>query len=200
MISVFAIRAGRHVREPRQWYTEGRADAVQRILFDIRYLFRPPWDTRISPPELLDYIGSHRAGAALDLGCGTGTNVLTLAAAGWNTSGVDFSRLAICLARRRLRQSGLRARLMAADVTRPLPLAETYDLVLDIGCFYSMSNWAVLSSGRMHDMLSPIEVYIRKHLRFNFTIGMLDGGFFGLGMGFASFSAIIPLFVHHFTD
>src|SRR5574340_433782 len=140
MISVFAIRAGRHVREPRQWYTEGRADAVQRILFDIRYLFRPPWDTRISPPELLDYIGSHRTGTALDLGCGTGTNVLTLAAAGWNTSGVDFSRLAICLARRRLRQSGLRARLMAADVTRPLPLAETYDLVLDIGCFHMLRD------------------------------------------------------------
>ena len=52
----------------------------------------------------------------------------------------------------------------------------------------------------MHDMLSPVEAYIQKHLRFNFTIGMLDGGFFGLGMGFASFSAIIPLFVHHLTD
>ncbi len=52
----------------------------------------------------------------------------------------------------------------------------------------------------MHDMLSPIEAYIRKHLRFNFTIGLLDGGFFGLGMGFASFTAIIPLFVHHFTE
>jgi len=52
----------------------------------------------------------------------------------------------------------------------------------------------------MHDMLSPIEAYIRKHLRFNFTIGLLDGGFFGLGMGFSSFSGIIPLFVHHLTD
>jgi MFS family permease len=31
-------------------------------------------------------------------------------------------------------------------------------------------------------------------------MGMLDGGFFGLGMGFASFSAIIPLFVHHLTE
>lgn len=49
-------------------------------------------------------------------------------------------------------------------------------------------------------MLSPVEAYIRKHLRFNFAIGMLDGGFFGLGMGFASFSGIIPLFVHHLTD
>ncbi len=52
----------------------------------------------------------------------------------------------------------------------------------------------------MLSMLSPLEAYIQKHLRFNFTIGLLDGGFFGLGMGFASFSAIIPLFVHHFTE
>jgi MFS family permease len=52
----------------------------------------------------------------------------------------------------------------------------------------------------MQNMLSPLEAYVRKHLRFNFTIGMLDGGFFGLGMGFASFSGIIPLFVHHLTD
>ncbi|HEX8990361.1 MAG TPA: MFS transporter [Anaerolineales bacterium] len=49
-------------------------------------------------------------------------------------------------------------------------------------------------------MLTPVEAYIQRHLRFNFTIGLLDGGFFGLGMGFSSFAAIIPLFVHHFTD
>ncbi len=58
----------------------------------------------------------------------------------------------------------------------------------------------LVSSGRMHRMLSPLEAYIQKHLRFNFVIGMLDGSFFGLGMGFTSFSAIVPLFVLHFTD
>lgn len=52
----------------------------------------------------------------------------------------------------------------------------------------------------MLSMLSPIEAYIQKNLRFNFAIGMLDGSFFGMGMGFASFSAILPLFVHHLTD
>ncbi len=31
-------------------------------------------------------------------------------------------------------------------------------------------------------------------------VGLLDGGFFGLGMGFGSFSAILPLFVHHLTE
>jgi MFS family permease len=49
-------------------------------------------------------------------------------------------------------------------------------------------------------MLSPAEAFVRRNLRFNFTVGMLDGGFFGLGMGFASFSAIIPLFVNHLTS
>jgi MFS family permease len=49
-------------------------------------------------------------------------------------------------------------------------------------------------------MLSPIEVFIQKNLRFNFIIGLFDGSFFGFGMGFASFTAIIPLFVHHLTN
>ncbi|HVN16847.1 MAG TPA: MFS transporter [Anaerolineales bacterium] len=44
------------------------------------------------------------------------------------------------------------------------------------------------------------EAYIRKHLRFNFAIGMLDGGLFGLGLGFGSFLAIIPLFVKQLSD
>src|SRR4030042_1842234 len=57
-----------------------------------------------------------------------------------------------------------------------------------------------MSSGRIPPMLSPIEAYIRKNLRFNFLVGLLDGGAFGLGMGFGSFAAIIPLFVHHMTD
>jgi MFS family permease len=31
-------------------------------------------------------------------------------------------------------------------------------------------------------------------------VGLLDGAFFGLGMGFGSFLAIVPLFVHHLTE
>ena len=48
--------------------------------------------------------------------------------------------------------------------------------------------------------MASIEAYIQKHLRFNFIVGMFDGGFFELGVGFASFAAIIPLFVSHLTD
>lgn len=42
--------------------------------------------------------------------------------------------------------------------------------------------------------------FIQKHLRFNFTVNMLDGGFFGFALGFASFFTIIPLFVSRMTD
>ena len=49
-------------------------------------------------------------------------------------------------------------------------------------------------------MSRPIGDRPQGHLRFNFSVGLLDGAFFGLGMGFGSFSAIIPLFVHHLTE
>ena len=57
-----------------------------------------------------------------------------------------------------------------------------------------------MSSDTIFNMATPIEAYIQKHLRFNFTISMFDGGFFGLGMGFSSFAAIIPLFFSHLTN
>lgn len=48
--------------------------------------------------------------------------------------------------------------------------------------------------------LSRMEKYIRLNLRFNVIANLLDGTLFGLALGFASFSTIIPLFVTHMTD
>jgi MFS family permease len=48
-------------------------------------------------------------------------------------------------------------------------------------------------------IVATLEESIRKHLRFNLTVNMLDGGFFGLGWGFGSIGTIIPLFVSHMT-
>jgi MFS family permease len=41
---------------------------------------------------------------------------------------------------------------------------------------------------------------IRKNLRHNFTVNVLDGGFFGMALGFASSEAVIPLFVNNLTE
>jgi len=48
--------------------------------------------------------------------------------------------------------------------------------------------------------LTKVEQFTRKHLRYNVIANLLDGGFFGFALGFASFSTIIPLFVTNLTD
>jgi len=48
--------------------------------------------------------------------------------------------------------------------------------------------------------LTKVELFIRKHLRYNVIVNLLDGGFFGLGVGFGSFSTILPLFVASMTN
>jgi len=104
---------------------------------------RTPWDTGVTPPELIDLIeGSDAlpAGRALDLGCGTGTNVVYLADHGWDTTGVEADRRAVDAAERRL-LSVSDGRVFRGDVTRldALPADGPFDLVLDIGCFHSIA-------------------------------------------------------------
>ncbi|MBI5877569.1 MAG: MFS transporter [Chloroflexi bacterium] len=40
----------------------------------------------------------------------------------------------------------------------------------------------------------------QKNFRHNFSVSVLDGGFFGLGLGFISYVTILPLFVSQMTD
>ncbi|HEX6033344.1 MAG TPA: MFS transporter [Anaerolineales bacterium] len=48
--------------------------------------------------------------------------------------------------------------------------------------------------------LTKVEQFARRHLRYNIAIGLLDGGFFGVALGFGSFGTILPLFVASMTD
>jgi SAM-dependent methyltransferase len=113
---------------------------MRRALFSVWYWLpgRRPWDTGVTPPELERFVGSHPAGRALDLGCGTGTNVVYLARHGWDAMGVDFAARAIAKARRRAREAGVSVSFAVADVTR-LDAAGPFDLALDIGCLHSIA-------------------------------------------------------------
>jgi MFS family permease len=44
-----------------------------------------------------------------------------------------------------------------------------------------------------------METEIRKNYHYNFLVNMLDGAYFGLGMGFGSFGTIVTLFVSQLT-
>jgi SAM-dependent methyltransferase len=112
---------------------------LRRLAFNIWYFFSPPWDTGISPPELFQFIDNHAPGRALDIGCGTGTNVITLAKHGWQVTGVDYAIQAIRTARRKVRLAGVKANLLSGDITRLNDLSGPFDLVLDIGCYHGLN-------------------------------------------------------------
>jgi cyclopropane fatty-acyl-phospholipid synthase-like methyltransferase len=111
----------------------------RRMLFHYWYFRQPPWDTGISPPELLEFIENHAAGRAIDIGCGTGTNMITLARAGWQVTGVDFAPRAITLAKRKLRNAGVEAELQVNDATKLDGISGPFDLAFDLGCFHGIS-------------------------------------------------------------
>ena len=118
---------------------------MQRLFWNVTYWFgKTPWDTGITPPELRAVVdnGQVQPGRALDLGCGTGTNVLYLAQHGFDAVGVDISSRAIAVAQRKIKQAGLaqRAQVYCGDVTRldALPIAGLFNLALDMGCLHGV--------------------------------------------------------------
>lgn len=111
---------------------------LRRLQFQYWYYGQPRWDTGISPPELLEFIREHPPGRAIDIGCGTGTNVITLARAGWSVTGIDFAPRAIRLAGRKIEATGVHAELLVQDATRLRQISGPFDLALDIGCFHGL--------------------------------------------------------------
>jgi SAM-dependent methyltransferase len=120
---------------------------MQRWRFTLMYLRGiSPWDTGVSPPELIETIEGEHAlppGRALDLGCGTGTNALYLARHGWQATGVDFAVPAVARAHEKVRRAGTlpgSARFLRADVTAldRLDLGEPFSLLFDLGCLHGI--------------------------------------------------------------
>jgi SAM-dependent methyltransferase len=116
-----------------------------RFFYWLAYLRRrTPWDTGISPPELVAAIEGDQAlppGKALDLGCGTGTNSIYLAQHGWEVSAVDFTARALERASEKAARAGVMVKFYRGDVTRlgDLPLGGPFDLLFDLGCFHSLT-------------------------------------------------------------
>jgi len=113
---------------------------LKRTAFNLVYLFHPPWDTGIPAPEIVRFIAGKNPGKAIDLGCGTGTNLLYLAQHGWTVTGIDQAPLAVRKAKGKLKN--LPKTLLVADVTQlaGLELPGPYDLGLDMGCFHTLAE------------------------------------------------------------
>ncbi len=116
----------------------------RRLIIDTIYrLGTPPWDT--PPPEELTAIiegtDALAPGNALDIGCGSGANVIYLAKHGWRATGVDFSPVAIGIARDAARGVP-EAHFIEGDATKlsQLDIAQPIDLAIDMGGYHSLPH------------------------------------------------------------
>lgn len=82
------------------------------------------------------------AGAAIDLGCGTGDNSIYLAKHGWRVTGVDFIAKPLDKARAKAGAANAEVSFVQADVTRLSSegVGSGFALIVDNGCLHGMSG------------------------------------------------------------
>ncbi|MFF1648614.1 methyltransferase domain-containing protein [Streptomyces sp. NPDC058240] len=114
--------------------------AVRRALEDYYRDGKPPWDSGITPPELVALVegpGALVPGRALELGCGTGTNAVYLARNGWRVAAVDLVDRAVRQARKKAAAAGADVTVLCGDATRldEVGVPGPYDLFFDLSCY-----------------------------------------------------------------
>jgi SAM-dependent methyltransferase len=104
------------------------------------YRYWAPWDKVGLRKDLVDLLDSGRVDPdrfprAIDLGCGTGANVVHLAGLGYDAWGVDFSEVAIRKAGERAAVAGVTAEFVIGDLTATFidGVEGPFDLILDFG-------------------------------------------------------------------
>jgi SAM-dependent methyltransferase len=115
---------------------------IRKLFFTFSSLGRPRWDTGITPPEVVEFANKNPPGRSLDLGCGTGTNVIFLAKLGWQAEGVDYIPSVIRKAKRKAALAGISTgtKFFCDSVLRLKNQIGKYDLILDMGCYHGLSD------------------------------------------------------------
>lgn len=99
-----------------------------------------PWESG-PRTELVSLVESGRVKPcrAIDLGCGTASNVIYLTQNGFDVTGIDFSPSAIELGRVRAHEAGVAINLIVDDLTNLQNINGTFDLLIDYGVLDDLS-------------------------------------------------------------
>jgi SAM-dependent methyltransferase len=103
---------------------------VQAATWDDRFRAGPQLCTLTANQLVVQVLGDHHAGRALDVAAGEGRNAVWLAERGWRVTAVDFSQVAVDHGRDLAVQRGVTVEWVLADVTAWRPPAQAFDAVV----------------------------------------------------------------------
>jgi SAM-dependent methyltransferase len=131
-----------------------------------------PWDTGQPDEHLVELVRTKviAPGRALEIGCGTGTNVVWLAEHGFDVLGIDLAPLAIEKAR--AKAAGVAGcRFEVLDFLEREPPGSPYGFVFDRGCFHLFDDAEARArfAARVAGLLGPGGVWLS-------LIGSTEGG------------------------
>ena len=114
---------------------------MNQQLFEQMYEGQAPWDTGRPQPDIvkLAETGFVR-GSVLDVGCGTGENLLYLAARGHDCWGIDFVPVAIERAKAKAAERGITAHFVVGNALELSKLGRQFDTVIDCGLFHTFAD------------------------------------------------------------
>jgi SAM-dependent methyltransferase len=111
--------------------------------FNDRYITNDlPWDIKRPDFNLVNIVGEFeiKPCRALDIGCGTGDNVLWAASKGFSVTGIDLSEKAIEMAKEKATESNIEASFFARDILKDKIPGAPYGFIFDRGCFHTFDN------------------------------------------------------------
>jgi SAM-dependent methyltransferase len=115
---------------------------VKAWAYNLMYRYWAPWDGPGVRRELVDLLESGRVDPeryprSIDLGCGSGTEVVYLAEKGFDSWGVDFSDVGLEKAKARAADAGVSCSLVQGDLTAGSidGVEGPFDLLVDFGTF-----------------------------------------------------------------
>ena len=106
---------------------------AERPSWNSAYQGSPPWDVGRPQPDFVRLAeAGELVGRVLDVGCGTGEQVMLAATHGAEAMGVDIAELAIQRAREKAEERGIHATFQVADAMHLDRLGRQFDVIAEV--------------------------------------------------------------------
>src|SRR5207248_10462288 len=114
---------------------------AERPSWNSAYQGSPPWDVGRPQPDFVRLAeAGELVGRVLDVGCGTGEQVMLAATHGAEAMGVDIAELAIQRARDKAAARGIHATFQGVDAMQLDLLGRKFDVITDSGLLHVFSD------------------------------------------------------------